>query len=277
MIINKNTVLQRRPLGRMEATLLTRLSTDGKTVFTIEDAQNVTSMTRGHLRECLSGLSKKRWIDRVKRGVYMIVPLEAGVEGRFTQHEFIIASHLCHPYYLSYWSALHHYEWTEQLPGTVCIATIRPRKDLEIHGVRYRFVQMREGKFFGFRDEWVEGRKVHLVTKEKAIIDSLDRPDVSGGMVEVAKSLWNARLELDWTKVIRGGIKAGNQAVLQRLGFLVEWLDIDIGRGINRLQKEISGSYAFLDPSASKWGQYVKRWRIRVNITEEELQRWRTH
>lgn len=273
----KKVAPQRRSLGRIEATLLTKLSTHGKAVFTIEDAQRMIPLSRGHLRETLSGLAEKRWIARIKRGVYLILPLEAGVEGRFTQHEFVIAAHLVHPYYLSYWTALHYYQWTEQIPGAVCIATTRPRRDLMVHGVHYRFVRMKKEKFFGFTEAWIENQKVHLAEKEKTIIDSLDRPDASGGIVEVAKCLWNARTELDWSKLVKDGMRAGNRAALQRLGFLLERFQIDIGREMDRLRMRISGSYACLDPTASKRGRYVKRWRILVNVREEEFEGWKAH
>lgn len=273
----KTRVLHRSPLGRIEATLLTQLSTHGKVVFTIEDAQKMIPLRHGHLRETLSGLARKRWIDRIKRGVYLILPFGAGVEGKFTQHELVIAAHLVQPYYISYWSAFSYYQWTEQIPGTVCIATTKARQDLMIHGVRYRFVQMKKEKFFGFTKSWIENQKVCLAEKEKAIIDSLDRPDVCGGIVEVAKCLWNARKELDWSKVVNYGIKAGNRAALQRLGFMVERFKIDIGKELDCIQKHISRSYARLDPTASKRGRHVKRWRVLVNVSEQELQGWRMH
>ena len=88
----------------------------------------------------LHDLARKGWLRRLERGKYLILPLEAGMSGRYTEHEFIIAASLVTPYYIGFWTALNHYGYTEQFSATtfVAIPTRKPpradwRRNLSIH------------------------------------------------------------------------------------------------------------------------------------------------
>ena len=91
-----------------------------------------------------------KWLDRLKSGTYLIVPLEAGERGEYTEHKFVIASHIADPMYISYWSALNYHELTEQVSPTVCAATTERVPTREIHNRTCRFVTLTDSKFFGF-------------------------------------------------------------------------------------------------------------------------------
>lgn len=109
--------------------MLSKLACNGKTIFTFEDAMEISHYSPETLRLTLHNLKKSKWIDRIERGKYIIIPLEAGPEGLYTEHEFIIASFLVDPYAISYWSALNFYGFTEQIPRTVYISTTRKKKE----------------------------------------------------------------------------------------------------------------------------------------------------
>jgi predicted transcriptional regulator of viral defense system len=69
-----------RTLSERESLLLSTLSADGHTVFTIEDAHAVLEDSDADVRKLLHRLNRKRWIKRLERGKYLIVPLAAGPE-----------------------------------------------------------------------------------------------------------------------------------------------------------------------------------------------------
>ena len=100
-----------------------------------------------------------------------------------------IACHLVTPGYVSYWSALHSYGFTEQVPLTVYVATTRKKAPVAYAGQRFRFVTVQPRKFFGYRRELVGGLPVLIADEEKALIDSLGEPEYAGGIAEVAKAL----------------------------------------------------------------------------------------
>jgi len=67
-----------RTLGEQESLLLSRLSAGGYTLFTIEDARAVLKDSAADVRKLLHRLHRKRWIKRLERGTYLIVPITTG-------------------------------------------------------------------------------------------------------------------------------------------------------------------------------------------------------
>jgi len=65
-------------------------------------------------------------------------------------------------------------------------------------------------------------------------------------------------------------IKFDSQAVVKRLGFLLEMLGI--GREIiNELQKIKTASYVALDTELPKIGRRISRWSIQLNLDAETI------
>ncbi|MBE9477959.1 MAG: hypothetical protein IMY81_01795 [Chloroflexi bacterium] len=266
-----------RTLGDIGSNLLTELSRQGKRLFTLEDAAKIYGKSNGGLHKLLFTLVKRRWLQRIERGKYLILPFEAGREGEWTEHEFIIASYLIEPYYIGFRSALNYYGYTEQVSRTVFVVSTRRKSKpaLEISGVTYRFVHISERNFFGFTEKTLDGSRVNISNPEKTIVDCLGRLRYCGGIVEVAKALWYGRDELDFAKIAEYARKAGNKAVNQRLGYLLETLGVGTGETINLLLAGLSKRYAPLDTLGNTKGRYVDRWKVMVNVPENELLQWK--
>ncbi len=266
-----------RTLGELGSNLLTEMSRQGKRIFTFEDAAKFYGSRSSALRELLSTLVERRWLLRVEKGKYLILPFEAGREGEWTEHEFIIASYLIEPYYIGFRSALNYYGYTEQVSRTVFVVSTRRKfkPALEVAGVTYRFVCMSQHKFFGASEVALDGRKVNISEPEKTIVDCLDRLEYCGGVVEVAKALWYGRDELDFVRMADYARKAGNKAVNQRLGYLLETLESGTEKAFTLLRTSLSKRYAPLDTLGSSKGRYIDRWKVMVNIPEDELLQWR--
>lgn len=62
-------------------------------------------------------LERKRWIIRLERGKYLVVPLEAGEHRMWCEEPYLVASTLVHPAAIAYWTAIRHWGWTEQIPN----------------------------------------------------------------------------------------------------------------------------------------------------------------
>ena len=266
-----------RTLGEIGSDFLTELTRQGKRIFTFEDAAKAYGNSNGRLREFLSTLAKQRWLQRLEKGKYLILPFEAGREGEWTEHEFIIASYLIKPYYIGFRSALNYYGYTEQVSRVVFLASSRRKlkSSLEISGVTYRFICVSDRKFFGTIEVSLDGYRVNISDREKTIVDCLDRLEYCGGIPEVAKALYYGRDELDFAKMAEHARKNGNRAVSQRLGYLMEKLGYGTGDAIALLRENISNSYAPLDTLAIRQGKYVQRWKVIVNVSENELLEWK--
>ncbi len=272
MLDANNTKSVRAGLSRAESLLLSSLSEKNRTIFGIKDIVNELRCSYGYAKALANNLAKKSWIIALSRGTYLIVPLSAGVKSRYTEHEFVIASHLVSPYYIAYWSALNFHGFTEQIPFTVFVATTKRAKSREILDFRYRFVTLSKRKFFGFTPFNIGAFKVEISDPEKTLADVLDHPEYCGGIAEAAKSLWNARDKISMDKVLEYARKMGNTAIIKRLGYLIESLELRMDEGtLSKMRSEVSPGISVLDPNMPRKGRYLTRWNLLLNVSKEAL------
>jgi predicted transcriptional regulator of viral defense system len=237
-----------------------------KKIFSTDDAAKAFNVSRDSLNVILSRMEKEGVIERLERGKYLVIPL-ASRSGEYTLHEFVIGSELIEPYAVSYWSALNHHGLTEQIPYTVFIQTTsrKSKRDFMVMGVRYLVIRVKESKFYGLEKTWIEDKQVNITDKEKTIIDCLDKPEHCGGVIEVAKAL--KYHDFDHENLSTYAVRIGNSGVIRRLGYLCDYLDIDI------LLPEIdTRSYLYLDPTQPKNGDTDSKWRLRANIKLDDLE-----
>ncbi|MHA1300169.1 MAG: type IV toxin-antitoxin system AbiEi family antitoxin domain-containing protein [Candidatus Helarchaeota archaeon] len=235
-------------------------------IFTTQDALKVINMDYNVLRVTLSRLEKQGWIERIEKGKYIIIPLGAK-KGEYTLNEFIIGSVLVEPSAISYWSALNYYGLTEQIPTTIFVQTIsrKNKQNLEIFGVKYKIIRIKKEKFFGIEKNWIDEFQINITDKEKTIVDCLDKPEYSGGIIEVAKALKYANF--DFIKLSNYAIKIRNSGVIRRLGFLCDLLKIQIN-----LPKIKTQNYLYLDPTMPKKGDTNSNWRLIINLDIGDLE-----
>jgi predicted transcriptional regulator of viral defense system len=263
-----------KSLGSAASALLTRLSEKGQIIFTLQEAQNALQTSYENTKELVAQLTRRHWLKRLGRGRYLIVPLEVTNREEYTADELVIASHLASPYYISWGTALHHYGYTEQVSRKVYIAAQTQKRPLILTGVTYQFVALKKEKFFGFQDVWIQDQKVKLASREKMLVDCLDRPDLCGGIVEAAKGLWNAREDLDFSLLIAYAIRMKEGAVCKRLGYLVEFFNLAAKVNLKRLKNGMRPGYSLLDPTLPKVTRYLSRWALQLNVHDEDLRSW---
>lgn len=265
----------RKGLSKKEAYLLSSLSEKKKHIFEIKDIVAELECTYSYAKVIANRLAKKKWILTLKKGKYLIVPLEAGKESLHTEHEFVIASQFVEPYYIAYRSALNYHGMTEQVPFTIFIATPKRRKNRKIYGVSYKFVTLSKNKFFGYVAASITGNKVYISDKEKTIADCLDRPQHAGNITEVAKALWNAKKEIDFEKLIGYATRMQNGTILKRLGYLLWRLGIKIPDDLDKkLRYNLPEGYSVLDPAKKNKGTYNIEWKLLINVPDKELLEW---
>jgi len=241
----------------MRINLLDELSK--KKAFTIEDAEQLGYTNKSTLKVILSRLEKKGWIERIEKGKYIVIPLGAE-KGKYTLHEFVLGSYLVEPCVISYWSALNYYGFTEQIPRTVFIQTTSRKKHQEvtIFGINYRIIRVKEEKIFGIEKAWFEETQIRLTTREKTIIDCLDKPQYAGGIIEVAKALRTE--EYDKNILVKYAKRIHNSGVIRRLGYICDFLQIPIN-----LPKIKTRNYLKLDPILPEANKLDSKWHLIIN------------
>jgi len=263
-----------KSLGDIEARLLSSLAAQDKAVFTVSEAQETAGVSDYAIRLILSGLVKKKWLIRLTKGKYLIVPLEAGAKGEHTENWFVIAKNLIEPkpYYISHYSALDIHEMVTQPVMTVYISTPIRRIPKNILGATFRFIYTRPEDLWGIEDVWVtQSQKVKTSDIERTIVDCLDRPDLCGGVSEAAKGIWTKRNEIDYSRLVSYAKKLGRKSVIKRLGFILDTYSLGNQEMLSALKQEITSSYTLLDPSLPASGRFKSSWKVRANVEPEEL------
>lgn len=266
-----------RSLSKQESWLLSELAAAGRTLFTIEDARQIARAEDADLTRLLHRLVAKHWLQRLERGKYRLIPLEAGAEAQWGEHELLVAAALVQPYYLAYATALHYYGYSERQPRPVWIATTRRKQPVMVNSVPYRFITLEPHKFFGYATEPLLGSAIQVAEREKAIADCFDHPEYCGGVIEPAKALWFGSDEIDLERLIAASQRLGNRAATRRLGFWLERLALADPAQLRRLASPEDRNYARLDPAGPADGPKDARWRLIVNVPERQLMEWQEH
>lgn len=260
-------------LSLKEAELLSSLAKDGKSIFTVEDARRLSD-DYAYIPILLAKLEEKGWLHRLERGTYMLIPLEAGPEREWSESALVIASHLIQPSAVAYWSALHYWAMTEQVPRTVFVQSTarKHQSEKEVLGVLYRFVTVVEAKFFGVTQDSVGGRPIRITDREKTIVDAADRLDLSGGAAQLAQALRAGWDTLEWERLDDYLERWPARSPSKRLGYLIETLNLPIPdreKRLARWRQSLTTGIVPLEPGQDeKQGRIVTRWQLRVNIRE---------
>ena len=230
-------------------------------LFDLDAAQAARLLTR---------MESEGLVARLERGKYLMLGLSPE---RVLSNHLFIGSHLMTPGYVSFWSALHFYGLTEQVPRTVFVAATRKKPEVTFQGATYKFIRLDPQQFFGYRRERHGELPVLIADQAKAIIDSLYRPHYAGGVAEVAKALQimversehEALDELSLETLVAYANAMDSRSLGSRLGYLMAQL------GINLEGLEISKGPVSLEPGRGRTGPFDPRWQVYANVSEENL------
>lgn len=231
-------------------------------IFAISDIEDILNHKFINLSAILENLESKGFLFRIEKGKYC--------KANF-HDEKVIGSFISGNGAIAYWSALNYHGLTEQFPNVVFIQTSRAKKDKSISGTAYKFVKVKTEKLVGINHEGYGARKYYITNLEKTIVDCFDRPEYSGGYAELIRAFNEARLAGD--KLISYCKSVNNIAATKRMGFLAEILKKkELDSFIRSAREMVNARYNSFDPSGSDKGEFVREWRLRLNITREEIQ-----
>jgi len=255
--------------------LLSYFNGRNKACFDYSEAFNALPDSKeSALRELLSDMTKRGLLMRLKDGIYYIIPYEANAE-TFMPDWHLMAEHLVNDakHYIGYYSALqiHNLITQPSLKEQIVVSKqIRP-SEIKIKDVPFQFIYHNEKHFFGAKKIWIDSfNKVLCSDLEKTFIDCLFKPDYAGGIVEVAKAIYASKDKIKYETLLEYTKTFDSQAVIKRLGFLLEILEIN-SKIIDDLQKIKTASYVLLDTELPKVGKRNSRWSIQQNLETETI------
>ena len=96
------------------------------------------------------------------------------------------------------------------------------------------------------------------------------QPGYAGGIVEIAKALYLYKKQLDIEKLLNYSQQFQSQAVIKRLGFLLELLEIN-SQSLESLQSIKTPSIVALDPEVPSTGKIITHWSIHTNRDSQTI------
>ena len=264
-----------RSLSKNEAKVILDLEWRDEKAVTTAELRSMLDASDAYARFVAHRLVQKGWLERLRPGLFQLVPADRGVEGIGDTNPLVAGALLVDPYFYSFGTACTHHGFTEQVFAEVYVACQVDRRPETIRGVRYVFAQIDERRFFGFEDAKVLDADVKMATKERALLDAIDRPSHAGGIREVSRIVMKAVQSVSWRDVIGLAQRWGESAIVQRLGYFLDLHRVDVRPVVrNRLVALVSPtSKVHLGPRA-QWGtrgRLVKPWGIIENVPRERL------
>jgi len=271
MCYNNNKL---KTLGPQAALLVTNLYEQNKPIFRLKEVQKILRVDEASSRNFVRKLANRGVVTRLKPGLFILVPFELGKEAEYIGNPFIVAREIMggKDYFLSHATAMEIHGGVTQPQLVVYVTTLKPRRSITSLGIEFRFIHNQKKYFFGISDYWVtKQEKVRVSDLERTIIDALKQPGYCGGLTEAAKALWMRHQDLNVNRLISYAIKIGVGAVIRRLGFLLELYKIGTSENREILSLHLTETYVRLDPLLPPEGKFLRKWRLQLNVSPEEL------
>ncbi len=259
--------------------LLRTLADQGKPVFTTRDARSAADeagIGSSYLKELLRRLTKTDWIERIKRGTYVIT---AGIPGfPLELHPFAIGMALVDLSAVSGWAALNYHGLSEQIPRIITLTTPKhtvtpamrgaassPSSKWRVGENQFELVTVVPSHFFGYEHVWLGEARVRIFDRERALLDCFALPRKFGGISEGIAVVDEHLHELDIERFVSHTLRYGKASVAKRAGYALDLAGVDAAV-LKPLRDLPVKGYRLLDPTKPARGRRSGRWSLRDNL-----------
>lgn len=267
--------MKHKTISFQSSLLLSFLNEGGINCFSVNEAYNfLPESKKSAVRQLLTDMTRRGLLMRIKEGVYCVIPYERDAED-FMPDWHLLARYLVgkSDYYIGYYSALqiHNLITQPSLKEQIVVSKQIKPSEILVKSIPFQFIYHNEKHFFGAKKIWIDSfNKVQCSDLEKTFVDCLYKPDYAGGIVEIAKAIFAVKDKIDFVQLLEYVRKFGSQAVIKRLGFLLEMLEIKTAI-IENLREMKTASYVVLDTELPSEGKMISRWSIRQNLETETI------
>jgi predicted transcriptional regulator of viral defense system len=214
---------------------------------------------------------RKGWLSRVRRGLYITVPLGTVNPQEYKENPWVVANRVFAPCYIGGWSAAEHWEFTDQILNSVAVFTLRRyrTKTMQVQGTDFvlKFINK---KYFGqTKQVWIDNSKVQVSDPIQTVVDILDDPSIGAGMrnvVDIVDEYFKSQYRND-DNIVKYINKRNNRTIYKRFGYIIETCDIDALKLKKICEKNISAGFSLLDPAVEAKGHFNSKWNLRINVS----------
>ncbi|MBN1914817.1 MAG: hypothetical protein JW769_02890 [Parachlamydiales bacterium] len=245
--------------------ILRKIASQGLKIFNIDQAKEIAVQLKirpNYVTEALHYCLKGGWILRLKKGVYAFSAESGFID---PPHEFEIAMALVVTSAISHWTAMKHYNLTQQSSNTIfAITPTSSSIPRSINKDKFRFIKIKKEHYFGIEKVWIGQSQISITDLERTLLDGLMMPQYCGDFQEILHAFKMSKNKINFEKIIRYSMKL-DKSVIKRLGWILEKLNVKHSYLKTLLQVPIKG-YRKLNPIGDCRGIYNKKWMIQENI-----------
>lgn len=243
----------------------------GRYSFTIGEICSDIGCTRSAAQRALHRLRQKRRVQLVRKGFYVIIPVEYRTSGTMGPRTFIdsLMLHLSLPYYVGLLSAAEVHGSSHQKPMSLQVITDRQTKPINKESFSIEFYTKSKFLFENLSESLTKTGSFKLSSPEQTAIDLILFPTDSGGLNNVATVIEGLAEIIDGTR-LREAAKNDpsiSTAHLQRLGYLLDILGKeDIATHLFKLVEKQNLQVTPLRPDL-RWtnSERSNRWKVAAN------------
>ena len=249
------------------------LQQTGRYSFAQHEALRELGISDSSLKKSLQRASSQGRILPLRRGFYVVVPLEYKAAGAVPAEWFIddLMRFLGRPYYVGALSAATWHGAAHQRPQEMQVVIPDQLRPIQTRAVRIRFL-----RFAGMRNAQTEARRtqtgdIPISTPEWTAIDLIRFQKHYGSMDAAATVLAELAEALHPDQLAAAADHEPTNAYLQRLGWMLGFLGYETLTGpLHKLVSRRCPSFIPLNPSLEKrTGSRSARWNVIVNERPE--------
>ncbi len=246
----------------------------GRSAVTTEQAAELLGVQRDQVRVRLHKPVADGSMFSPGRGLWIAIAPKYRTWGAPPAVEFIdtLMTHLNRAYYVGWLSAAEIHGAAHQRPQATQIAVDRPTENRSFGRAHLRFYRQSKAAGLPRQHHNVESGQAWISTPELTAVDLVDRPELGGGVSNVATVLHELAESVPLDPEVLAAVAAGfSTTAVRRLGFLLDLVgaDVDTGPLGHRATVQPMGHPALLDPRLPRRGHVDLRWGICVNTDVE--------
>ncbi|MBI2151372.1 hypothetical protein HYU21_01450 [Candidatus Woesearchaeota archaeon] len=238
-------------LSTREAELLNLI--ESLLLISLKQVQRLTGWNAFSIKNAFHSLKNKNILTHLERNSYILTE-------KIPENIFSLACVIRSPSYISFWTACSYYGYTEQLPKTIQLVSIKQFPSLKVGEYTLETTTFQSKNFFGYK----KINNFAIAEKEKLLIEILYKPEKAGGLSEVKKCLNNMWAEINPVVLLEYLHRFNNRSCFARLGYLLE--EIKITNKITKeLEKNLPIGFVKLNSQKKASNKYNQKWRININ------------
>jgi len=265
-----------RSLSKTEAKVVLSLEAEGLELVTLEGIRKRAVVSPGFSRKLAHDLVRRGWLQRVRRGTYLLNPSRHGPDALPDADPLRLGSRLVVPYYFGFATAAELEGIFPQASRVYYLVTTTRWVPGNDRTDRFHVVRVIPARFFGVRTLLRRGVQLRVSDRERTLVDVLNRPEFSGGMAGVAQMFALAKPQLNWSRFGSYLDRFGNRSLSLRAGFLAEHVRPSVpppDTWVRARLPDREEPYGPLGPPKThgRRGQVDPRWHVIQNVSDAAL------